>query len=328
MQAVVIGISCGDLNGIGLEVTLKALQKKSAALESGQLEIRLYCREDVLFAYHALMPDFPPVGEAIQAINPWQDRAINLQPGALRPEIGQAALDSFSMACDDLESGRIHALVTAPLHKANLPAQDGQPFSGHTGYLSQRFHGKALMVLSAGTTRVALATEHVPIKQLDALLGAELLTEKLHAFHQALQVDFGISNPSISVLGLDPHAGDHGAIGEADRAWVKPVIQHLQDGGMSISGPQPADGFFGRKGHETVDGVMAMYHDQGLIPFKLLHFGQGVNSSHGLSHVRTSPDHGVAFDIAGEGKADAGSMLAALDAAIAMVQQRKFFHGQ
>jgi len=304
------------------------LSKKSASLASGQLSIRLYCREDVLLATQDLMPHFPTLGGAVQAINPWQDRPIKLQPGKLSPEMGQAALDSFSMACDDLESGHIDALVTAPLHKANVPAQQGQPFSGHTGYLSQRFHGKALMVLSAGSTRVALATEHVPIKQLDALLGPALLTEKLLAFHQALQVDFGISNPTIAVLGLDPHAGDHGTIGDADKAWVKPVIQALQADGLSINGPQPADGFFGRKGHETVDGVMAMYHDQGLIPFKLLHFGQGVNSSHGLPHVRTSPDHGVAFDIAGKGKANAGSMLAALDAALAMAQQRKSFHGQ
>lgn len=318
-----LGISCGDSNGIGLEVVLKTL---------AQAEIRemaqfyLFCSPQVL-AYHrnttevgeipyvtVAAGDTVPKGK-IGLVDPW-NREVKVEFGQLNEEGGQAALDSLSAACAAIEAGQLDGLVTAPLSKANIPSSPEAPFTGHTGYLAQRFNAKPLMVMAAETMRVALVTEHVSLQSVAGRVTPALLDEKLAAFEAALKLDFGIQRPTIAVLSINPHAGDGGAMGHEENEVLKPWIASAKERGALVSGPFPSDGFFGKGAHLGFDGTLSMYHDQGLIAFKILHFESGVNNTCGLPFVRTSPDHGVGLDIAGKNLADAQSFQAAVFQAI------------
>ncbi|MEJ6499070.1 MAG: 4-hydroxythreonine-4-phosphate dehydrogenase PdxA [Cryomorphaceae bacterium] len=322
MSPLRIAISCGDPNGIGLEVVLKSLAQPEVR---EMAQFILFCSPQVL-AFHRNslnLGDIPytqvspgdkiPSGR-IGLIDPW-NREVRIDFGKLTPESGQAALESLSAACDAIEAGHANALITAPLSKANIPTT-GAPFTGHTGYLGERFNAKPLMVMAAEGLRVALASEHIALEKVSATLTPETLTQKLDVFQAALSLDFGVQRPRIAVLSINPHAGDGGAMGSEEDGRLKPWIEAMKNRGSLVSGPFPSDGFFGNGAYRSFDGVLAMYHDQGLIPFKILHFETGVNNTCGLSFVRTSPDHGVGLDIAGKNIADGQSFQSAIFQAI------------
>jgi 4-hydroxythreonine-4-phosphate dehydrogenase len=318
-----IGISCGDPNGIGLEVVLKTL---AHAEVRSMAQFYLFCSPQVL-AYHRKSMDVGEVpysqvgpGDALSEgriglVDPW-NREVRVEFGQLSEESGQAALDSLSAACAAIEAGQLDALVTAPLSKANIPSTPEAPFTGHTGYLGKRFQSKPLMVMAAEGMRVALATEHISLQSVASSLTTKVLTQKLDAFEAALKLDFAVQRPRIAVLSLNPHAGDGGAMGNEEIERLTPWIESMKQRGSLIAGPFPSDGFFGKSAHLQYDGVLSMYHDQGLIAFKILHFESGVNNTCGLPFVRTSPDHGVGLDIAGKNQADAQSFMAAIFQAI------------
>ncbi|MFN9590388.1 MAG: 4-hydroxythreonine-4-phosphate dehydrogenase PdxA, partial [Bacteroidota bacterium] len=234
---------------------------------------------------------------------------------------GKYALLSLQTATQALLDKKINALVTAPIHKKNIYS-DEFPFTGHTPYLKAIFQVQdVLMMMVSPNMRVGLLSEHIPLQDAAKAVTREALRSKLNIFHQSLQKDFGISKPRLAVLGLNPHAGDNGLIGKEEESLIQPLLKEARQQ-MLVFGPYAADSFFARGYHEKFDGVLAMYHDQGLIPFKSLAIGEGVNYSAGLPAIRTSPDHGTAFDIAGKGRADHSSMLAAAFEAIEIYNNR------
>ena len=220
-------------------------------------------------------------------------------------------------------SGETAALVTAPISKEAITL-GGYDVPGHTEFLMEKTSSdQVLMMLVSDAFRVALATIHIPVRNIVTNLTADLLKTRLKILHQALQNDFGIANPKIAVLGLNPHGGDGGVIGREEIELIQPVVNQMNENGLNLHGPYAADGFFGKSMHNDFDAVFAMYHDQGLIPFKALTFGRGVNVTAGLPIIRTSPDHGTAFDIAGKNQADAGSFKAAYSLAATLAEQKK-----
>jgi 4-hydroxythreonine-4-phosphate dehydrogenase len=220
-----------------------------------------------------------------------------------------------------LKESKIDVLVTAPINKYNIQADDFK-FPGHTDYLNQELSGDALMFMVQDNLRVGLLTDHIPVNDVAKHLSEELITQKIETIKQSLIQDFSINKPKIAVLGLNPHAGDGGVIGKEDDTLLKPVIKKLFDKGTLVFGPYPADGFFGNSQYEKFDAVIAAYHDQGLIPFKTLSFGNGVNYTAGLDKIRTSPDHGTAYDIAGKGIANHNSFKEAVFLAIDVYNSR------
>ncbi len=327
----VIGFSCGDLNGIGIEIILKLLADTRIAHQCIPV---VFASEKAIAFYNARKFTEEPVSfravkslEGLEAgynylFTAW-DEAVAIQPGTLTEISGKYAVRSLQVASQCLREGHLDGLVTAPLHKANTQSKDF-PFTGHTPFLQHFFDAKSvLMVLHDEALRVALVTEHIPVSAVSGNLTVERLLQKLRLFRDTLVQDFGIDKPRIAVLGLNPHAGDGGTIGTEEQTVLKPVIDSLQQSGMLAFGPYAADAFFARGSYAAFDGVLAMYHDQGLIPFKTLAVDGGVNYTAGLSVVRTSPDHGTAFDIAGKGIADATSLREALFQCIERIRQRR-----
>lgn len=327
----VIGFSCGDLNGIGLEIILRLLSDSRIAYHCIPV---VFASEKAVAFYNTQPLLEEPVSfrvvkslEALEAghnylFAAWSEE-VEIQPGTLTEISGKYAVRSLEVACQCLKEGHLDGLVTAPIHKANTQSK-AFPFTGHTPYLQHFFGAKSvLMVLHDEALRVALVTEHIPVSAVSAHLTVERLLQKLRLFRDTLVQDFGIDKPRIAVLGLNPHAGDGGTIGTEEQTVLRPVLDSVQQSGMLAFGPYAADAFFARGSYAHFDGVLAMYHDQGLIPFKTLAVDGGVNYTAGLPVVRTSPDHGTAFDIAGKGTADATSMREALFAAIDRIRQRK-----
>jgi 4-hydroxythreonine-4-phosphate dehydrogenase len=229
------------------------------------------------------------------------------------------------VAAQCLKDGQLDAIVTAPIHKNNTHTPDF-PYTGHTPFLKEKFGVKdVVMLLYSQALRVALVTEHIPVSKISEVLTKELLTLKLNILRESLVKDFGIDKPKIAVLGLNPHAGDGGQIGDEEQTIIKPVIEQMQRNGHVIYGPYSADAFFAKGHYHFFDAVLAMYHDQGLIPFKTISSGEGVNYTAGLPVVRTSPDHGTAFDIAGKNVADPSSFREAIFQAIDLLKQRAFY---
>ena len=235
--------------------------------------------------------------------------------------VGKYAIKSFVAATKALKEGQIDVLVTAPINKYNIQSEDFK-FPGHTDYLDKELEGDALMLMVQDNLRVGLMTDHIPVNEVAKKLTEELIIKKINVIHQTLVQDFSINKPKIAVLALNPHAGDNGVIGNEDDKVLKPTIKKLFDKGKLVFGPFPADGFFGSGQYEKYDAIIATYHDQGLIPFKTLSFGNGVNYTAGLNKIRTSPDHGTAFDIAGKGIADHNSFREAVYLAIDVYNSR------
>jgi 4-hydroxythreonine-4-phosphate dehydrogenase len=254
----------------------------------------------------------------------WEEE-VNINPGQLNNEGGKYAILSLQTAVAALKQKQIDGLVTAPIHKKNIQTPDFS-FTGHTPFLKNIFGvNDVVMMLCADNFRVALVTEHVPVKEIASHISKEKIISKLNIIHQSLQKDFGIDKPRIAVLGLNPHAGDEGLIGNEEETIIKPAIKEAKNSNMLVVGPYSADAFFARRSFERFDAVLAMYHDQGLIPFKALAISEGINYTAGLPAVRTSPDHGVAFDIAGKNKADHSSFIAAVFDCIDIINRRNGF---
>ncbi len=325
----IIGFSCGDLNGIGMEIIIKSLSDNR--LLDFMVPV-IFANTKVLNFYKKTIPDssfnYSSITD-LSKINPKQVNVLNcweeevaITPGELTEIGGKYALISLEKATAALKDKQIDGLVTAPIHKKNIQSPSFN-FSGHTPYLQHAFgNTENLMLLVAENLRMALVTEHVTIQEVAKHITKDKIKNKLQILHSSLQKDFGIDKPRIAVLALNPHAGDEGLIGKEEIEIIKPAIKESKNQIM-VFGPYSADAFFARGAHEKFDAVLAMYHDQGLIPFKSLAFGEGVNYTAGLPIVRTSPDHGTAFDIAGKDKADASSFTASIFECVRILHARQ-----
>jgi 4-phospho-D-threonate 3-dehydrogenase / 4-phospho-D-erythronate 3-dehydrogenase len=315
----VIGISIGDINGIGIELIIKTMN------DNRILEICtpvIFGNNKVINFYRKSIPEIninfniiKDLGlishKQLNLYNCWEED-VNITPGILNEIGGKYAVKSFSAAAKALKDGKIDGLVTAPLHKKNVQSPDFN-FTGHTPYLKNLFGATDVaMFMIAENMRVALLTEHIAVKDIAPFITRENIISKLQVINNSLKRDFNINKPRIAVLALNPHAGDEGLIGKEEEEIIRPAVKEAKQRDIFCFGPYAADAFFARGQHEKFDGVLAMYHDQGLIPFKSMAIGEGVNYTAGIAGVRTSPDHGVAFDIAGSGKADESSFREAI----------------
>ncbi len=331
----VIGISCGDLNGIGLEVIIKTLGDNRILDTCTPI---IFANNKVINFYRKSVPeininfisikDFSRINhKQVNLFSCWEEE-VSITPGTLNDTGGSYAVKSLLTAALALKEGKIDGLVTAPVHKKNTQS-DQFNFTGHTPYLKNLFGvPDVAMFMVAENIKVALLTEHVAVKDIAQHITRENILSKLQIINASLKKDFGITKPKIAVLGLNPHAGDEGLIGKEDEEILKPAIKDAKQKDIFCFGPYPADAFFARGHYEKFDGVLAMYHDQGLIPFKSLAIGEGVNFTAGLKAVRTSPDHGVAFDIAGKGKADEASFREAIFKCVDIINSRKEYETQ
>ncbi|WP_309612723.1 4-hydroxythreonine-4-phosphate dehydrogenase PdxA [Flavobacterium sp.] len=326
-ENIIVGISIGDLNGIGSEVVLKTFD------DSRMLELCtpvIFANVKVMsFIKKALELETPLHGidhidqivlGKVNVLNIWRE-GVDLNFGTNDSAVGKYAIQSFVAATKALKENQIDVLVTAPINKYNIQSDEFK-FPGHTDYLDKELEGNALMLMVQDNLRVGLLTDHIPVNDVAKHLTDKLIVQKIETIKQTLIQDFGINKPKIAVLALNPHAGDNGVIGKEDDEIVKPVIKKLFEKGTLVFGPFAADGFFGNSQYEKYDAVLAIYHDQGLIPFKTLSFGGGVNYTAGLNKIRTSPDHGTAYEIAGKGVADYNSFKEAVYTAIDIYNSR------
>lgn len=324
-----IGISIGDLNGIGTELIIKTfsdhrvLELCTPVIFASNKVINFYRKSipELNFNYQSTK-DFTRVNpKQVNIYNCWEEE-VSITPGQLTETGGKYAVKSLIAAAEALKEKKIHGLVTAPIHKKNTQSPEFN-FTGHTPYLKQVFGvSDVLMLMTAENFRVGLVTEHVPVSEIARNISREAILSKLNILKDSLTRDFGIDKPKIAVLGLNPHAGDEGLIGREEEEIIKPAVKDAKHQ-MLVFGPFSADGFFAKNQQQKFDAVLAMYHDQGLIPFKSMAFEEGVNYTAGLPAVRTSPDHGTAFDIAGKNKADHSSFLAAIYACLDIINNRR-----
>ncbi|WP_299063939.1 4-hydroxythreonine-4-phosphate dehydrogenase PdxA [uncultured Polaribacter sp.] len=324
---IIVGISIGDLNGIGLEVILKTFEDK---------RMLDFCTP-VLFgstkvvSYHKKALKIETLVQGINSldqINHNKINVLNLWKEDISIELGQATKESGSYAAKSLEAAvvslrekKIDVLLTAPINKETIQS-DTFNFPGHTEYLEDKLDGKSLMILMTDKLRIGLITGHIPISKVSTSITPSLIKDKVETMYTSLVQDFGINKPKIAVLGLNPHCGDNGVIGNEDDEIILPTINEIKESGKLVFGPYAADGFFGSETYKQFDGVLATYHDQGLAPFKALSFGNGVNYTAGLSEIRTSPDHGTGFDIAGKNLANPSSFKEALFTGIEIFKTR------
>jgi 4-hydroxythreonine-4-phosphate dehydrogenase len=325
-----IGISIGDLNGIGPEVIIKSLSDSRMVnlftpVIYGSGRVLSYYKKlmsNEEFNYSQVKTKGQWASRQINVVNCWEDQ-IEINPGKASKETGRAALLSLKRACEELKEGLIDALVTAPIDKHTIHSEEF-PFKGHTEFLTSYFAAaESLMLMVGDKLRVGLVTEHVPVSEIAQHITRERVESKLKLMEMSLRKDFGIAKPRMAVLGLNPHAGDEGLIGSEEGQVLKPLINDWKNKGKLVSGPFPADGFFASGQYARFDGILAMYHDQGLIPFKSIAFENGVNFTAGLPVVRTSPDHGTAYSIAGKNTVDDSSFREALFKACDIYQFRK-----
>ncbi|MGN6602687.1 MAG: 4-hydroxythreonine-4-phosphate dehydrogenase PdxA [Ginsengibacter sp.] len=328
----VIGFSSGDVNGIGPELIIKTLSDNrileffTPVIFASNKVINFYRKSipDYNFNFTTLK-DFSKINtRQVNIYNCW-DEEVTITPGELNETGGKYAIKSLMAATEALKNGEIEALVTAPIHKKNVYSPEFS-FTGHTPFFKAYFEQKdVLMLLTAGDFRVGLVTEHVALKDVAKHITKENILSKISILHASLKRDFNLDKPKIAVLALNPHAGDEGLIGSEEMEIIRPAVVEAKHYNVIVSGPFSADAFFARNYQNRFDAVLAMYHDQGLIPLKSLAFGEGLNYTAGLPVVRTSPDHGTAFDIAGKNKADASSFTAAAFGAVDILKNRAFF---
>lgn len=328
VNKIIVGISLGDLNGIGVEVILKTFE------DNRMLDFCtpvIFGSSKIISFHKKALNNSIQINEitSIDEINHAKLNLLNIWNEDVEVEIGKAskvsgeyAAKSLEQSVEQLKKNKIDVLLTAPINKETIQSETFC-FPGHTEFLEEKLDGKSLMILMTNELRIGLITGHIPIAKVAETISPELIKEKVEIMHQSLRQDFGINKPKIAVLGLNPHCGDKGVIGKEEDLIIKPTIDQIKENGKLVYGPYSADGFFGSKTYEKFDGILAMYHDQGLAPFKALSFGNGVNYTAGLSEIRTSPDHGTGFDIAGKNIADPSSFKAALFTAIDVFKSRK-----
>jgi 4-hydroxythreonine-4-phosphate dehydrogenase len=326
-ENIIVGISIGDLNGIGSEVVLKTFEdtrmlELCTPVIFANVKIMTFIKKNLgsAIALHGIDQLDQILPGKINIYNLWKE-GVDLNLGENDEKVGEYAIKSFVAATAALKEGLVDVLVTAPINKYNIQS-DAFHFPGHTDYLNQELEGDALMLMVQDNLRVGLLTDHIPLNEVTAHLTEELITRKIETIRKSLIQDFSINKPKIAVLGLNPHCGDGGVIGTEDDAVLRPTLKKLFEKGTLVFGPFAADGFFGSGQYEKYDAVIATYHDQGLIPFKTLSFGKGVNYTAGLNKVRTSPDHGTAYDIAGKGIADFNSFKEAVYLALDIYRSR------
>ena len=329
-RKTVIGITIGDINGIGPEVIIKSLQNSQiinhiTPVIYGSTKTLSYYKkalgiEDFNYAQVKKQRDFHP--KKVNVVNCWGE-TIEINAGSSTKEAGIAAFQAIQEATKDLKNGTIDAVVTAPINKQNTQSEEFK-FAGHTEYFTEALDAKeSLMLLCSENLRVAVVTGHIPINEVSSAITKERVENKLNILFQSLKKDFGIGKPKVAILGLNPHAGEEGLLGSEDQEILFPIVDEYRNNGHLCYGPFPADGFFGSGIYSKYDAVLAMYHDQGLIPFKTIAFDSGVNYTAGLSAIRTSPDHGTAYDIAGKNKASEQSLRQAIYLALDIFKNRQ-----
>lgn len=327
-EKVKLGISIGDLNGIGSEIVLKTFDDSRmldfctpVIFASTKVLTFLKKQFNLSLNYQGIDDASKAIDGKINVVNVWKE-GVNINFGEEDPKIGEYAFKSLQAATTALKTDEIDVLVTAPINKHSIQSADFN-FPGHTDYLAKELEGESLMFMITDTLKIGLLTDHVALKDIANTITPELIEKKLKIIQETLKQDFRIQKPKIAVLGINPHSGDNGVIGKEDEEILKPTLQKLRDKGDLVFGPFSADSFFGSKNYVNFDAVVASYHDQGLIPFKTLSFGNGVNFTAGLSKVRTSPDHGTAFEIAGTNSANINSFKEAVFRSIEIYKCRE-----
>ena len=325
-----VGFTTGDMNGIGPEILLSSLQNA---------DLLTFCTPVIYGSLKNLNYTLSHLGfdisfNKITSADKLKEGKINVidsfkNPpkilfGSLNKEVGYAAFESIKKGVKDLKDGKIDVLVTPPINKEAIHSEDF-PFMGHTDYIDSEINGSSTMMMVSNDLRIALLTEHIPVAKVTDLITPELVENKVNALNETLMRDFQIERPKIAILSIDPHAGDGGVIAENDKKLIVPAIKKVQDSGVLVYGPFSADSFFGSAEYKKYDLIIAAYHDQGLIPFKTLSFGTGVNYTSGLDKIRTSPDHGTAYSIAGKGVASTDSFLCSIYLAIDVFRRRKIY---
>jgi len=326
-EKIKLGISIGDINGIGIEIILKTFLDKRMLDFCTPI---IFGSTKLITAYKKPLSINTPfngikfVDKAVEGklniVNLWNDD-IQIDFGNPTEVSGKYAFKSLEAATNSLKKGDIDVLVTAPINKDNIQSEEFE-FPGHTEYLESKLEGDSLMILMTDTLRIGLITGHIPVSKVSETITPELIKKKVDILYTTLVQDFAISKPKIAVLGLNPHCGDNGVIGNEDDEIIRPTIAEIQEEKKLVYGPYAADSFFGSENYKNFDAILAMYHDQGLAPFKTLSFGEGVNFTAGLEKIRTSPDHGTAYELAGKGTANINSFKEAVFSAIKMCKTR------
>ncbi|MDO4163502.1 MAG: 4-hydroxythreonine-4-phosphate dehydrogenase PdxA [Bacteroides sp.] len=325
-----VGITQGDINGVGYEVILKTFENPvmlelCTPIIYGSPKVAAYHRKALnLSSNFSIINSASEANEGRLSVVNCTDDEVKVEFAKADPEAGKAALAALEKAIEEYKEGLIDVIVTAPINKHTIQSEEFA-FPGHTEYIEQRLGegAKALMILMKDDFRVALVTGHIPVSQIASTITKELIENKLEIFNRSLKQDFGIGAPRIAVLSLNPHAGDEGLLGTEEQEIIIPAIREMAAKGVHCFGPYPADGFMGSGNFTHFDGVLAMYHDQGLAPFKSLAMDEGVNYTAGLPVVRTSPAHGTAYDIAGKGMASEDSFRQAVYVAIDVFRNRQ-----
>jgi len=326
-ENIIVGISIGDLNGIGGEVVLKTFEDERIlefctpvifASSKTIAYLKKHFQSEINFNDINKISDL--VLGKVNVLNCWNE-IVTIDFGKEDLKIGEYAIKSLEAATKALKNGDVDVLVTAPINKHNIQSEKFN-FPGHTDYLAKELEGESLMFMVSDSLRIGLLTDHVPVKDIVEHITSTLIEKKINTVYNSLLNDFNIVRPKIAVLGINPHTGDNGVIGHEDDTVMRPTLNKLKESGKLVFGPYAADSFFGSNNYKNFDAIIASYHDQGLIPFKTLSFGQGVNYTAGLNKVRTSPDHGTAYEIAGKGIADENSFKEAVFMAIQIFKNR------
>ncbi|MEC3906203.1 4-hydroxythreonine-4-phosphate dehydrogenase PdxA [Tamlana sp. 2201CG12-4] len=326
-ENIVVGISIGDLNGIGGEIVLKTFEDSRIldfctpvvfASTKTMTFFKTHFKSQINF--HNINTMNQLVHGKVNVFNCWNE-PVKIEFGVENLKIGAYAIKSLEMATKALKNNEVDVLITAPINKFNVQSDEFK-FPGHTDYLAQELEGDSLMFMISNTLRVGLLTDHVPVKDIASHITPELIEQKISTVYKSLKRDFRIQKPKIAVLGINPHTGDNGVIGKEDDEVLRPTLRNIREAGTLVFGPYAADSFFGSDNYKNFDAIIASYHDQGLIPFKTLSFGQGVNFTAGLNRIRTSPDHGTAYEIAGKGIADENSFKEAVYNAMQIFRNR------
>lgn len=327
-ENIKVGISIGDLNGIGSEIVLKTFEDARmldfctpVIFASAKTITFLKKKYKFDIAFQGVEDASQAIDGKINVVNVWKEN-VSINFGEEDKKVGEFAFRSLEVATKALKEGHIDVLVTAPINKHTIQSEEFK-FPGHTDYLARELNGESLMFMITDELRVGLLTDHVAVKDVAATITPQLIEKKINIITKTLQQDFRISKPKIAVLGINPHSGDSGVIGKEDEEIMKPTLEKMRNNGKLVFGPYSADSFFGSGNYKNFDAVVAAYHDQGLIPFKTLSFGNGVNFTAGLEKIRTSPDHGTAYEIAGKNQADHNSFKEAVFKAIDIFRNRQ-----